>query len=53
MDQLTSATEKQKDREIPVIDMTSLVAENQIKTHLIVDEFMRKINPFEGKGYKK
>jgi len=48
MEQLTSTSEcLKKEKEVPVINMRSLVAEYQIKTHLIVDEFMRKINPFE------
>lgn len=31
--------------ELPIINSTSLVAESKIKTHLIIDEFMKNINP--------
>ena len=42
---MVEKTEKDNKEKYPVINMRSLVAENQIKTHLIVDEFMRNINP--------
>lgn len=55
MDQLTNHTDRfgsEEKSKVAVVNVRALVAEAQIKNHLIVDEFMRNINPI-AKSTKK